>query len=318
MSTGALPDPEAVAALVAAAYLRYVGYDEGVNSSVYPALAEMPSHLFGVCVAGVNGRMHGAGDTAAEFTLMSVTKPFVFALVAEALGPKVAGEHVGVNATGLPFNSIEAIHRVTDGRTNPMVNPGAIAATSLVPGSSADARWRTIHRGLSDFAGRDLQIDEAMYASASATNHRNRQIAVLLARHGRLGCEPDEALDLYTRQCSLRVTVSELAVMGATLGDGGMNPVSRCQVVSPDSARAALATMTTAGLYETSGDWLYSVGLPGKSGISGAIVTISPGKGGLGTFAPRLDAAGNSFKGQLAARFLSHHLGLDIFRSHPA
>ena len=198
-----------------------------------------------------------------------------------------------------------------------MVNAGAIAATSLAPGATAEARWRFLHEGLSRFAGRPLSIDAAVYASASETNHRNQSIARLLQSYGRIYCDPAEAVDIYTRQCALRVTATDLAVMGATLADGGVHPVTRERVVDAAVCRDALAVMTTAGLYEDSGDWLYDIGLPGKSGIGGGIVTVSPGKGGLGTFAPLLDAAGNSVKGQLVARFLSARLGLDLLISAP-
>ena len=180
-----------------------------------------------------------------------------------------------------------------------MVNAGAIATTSLVPGATADAKWRFIHDGLSRFAGRKLPLNEEVYASASETNFRNRSIARLLQSFNRIYCDPAEATDLYTRQCSLNVSAKDLAVMGATLADGGVNPLTKERVVDPSVCHYALAVMTTAGLYETSGDWLYDIGLPGKSGIGGGIVTVSPGKGGLGTFAPPLDSAGNSVKGQL-------------------
>jgi glutaminase len=199
-----------------------------------------------------------------------------------------------------------------------MVNAGAIATTSLVPSGSPEERWRLLVDGMSRFAGRELSLDEEVYASASQTNYRNRELAALLAERGALWGGWQEALDLYTRQSSLRVTARDLAVMGATLADGGVNPVTGERAVGAEACRHALAVMTTAGLYETSGDWLFDVGLPGKSGIGGGIVTVSPGKGGLGTFAPPLDAAGNSVKGQLVARFLSGRLGLDLFTSRPA
>jgi glutaminase len=248
---------------------------------------------------------------------MSVAKPFVFALICQALGPEEARRRVGVNATGLAFNSLAAVERGQDGRTNPMVNAGAIATTSLAPGATAKARWAFLLDGLSRFAGRSLALDEEVYASASATNHRNRRIAGLLADHGRLWCDPAEAVDRYTRQSSLRVSATELAVMGATLADGGVNPITREQVVDPAVCHFTLAVMTTAGLYETSGDWLYDVGVPAKSGIGGGIVVVAPGKGALATFAPPLDGFGNSVKGQLAARFLSRRLGLSLFVSEP-
>ena len=316
VSTGALPPPARVAELVAEAHERFLSIADGAVSSVYPALAAAdPSH-FGICAVDTSGRMVSAGEAEVEFTTMSVAKPFVFALMCSELGSERVRQAVGVNATGLAFNAVEAIE-LDDGRTNPMVNPGAIATTSLVPGRDAAARWRYLADGLSRFAGRSLSLDDEVYRSASDTNVVNRELARLLAERGRIAGDPADALDLYTRQSSLSVTARDLATMGATLADGGVNPVTGERVVDEETCRHTLAVMTTAGLYETSGDWLYDVGLPGKSGIGGGVVTVSPGKGGLGTFSPPLDAAGNSVRGQLAARFLSRALGLDLFVSEP-
>ena len=199
-----------------------------------------------------------------------------------------------------------------------MVNPGAIATASLVPGRTADEKWRFLQDGLSRFAGRELPLDDDVYESASETNlaKPRPRASPRDARRASTGTRR-EAVDLYTRQSSLRVSARDLSVMGATLADGGVNPVSGQRVIDAETCRFTLAVMTTAGLYETSGDWLYDVGLPGKSGIGGGIVTVAPGKGGLGTFAPLLDDAGNSVKGQLAARFLAQSAGLDIFASAP-
>jgi glutaminase len=316
VSTGHLPTSEVVQSLVEDAHRRFKSDVSGKNSDVYPALARVPSELFGVCVVGTSGRVYSAGDVDREFSIMSVSKPFVFALICETIGPERARAKLGANATGLPFNSLAAIEQ-GNGCTNPMVNAGAIAATSLAPGQSAEARWQFIHDGLSRFAGRKLSLNEEVYASASQTNFRNRSIARLLESYERIYCDAKEAVDLYTRQCSLNVSAKDLAVMGATLADGGVNPVTRERVVDSAVCHYALAVMITAGLYETSGDWLYDIGLPGKSGIGGGIVAVSPGKGGFGTFAPPLDAAGNSVRGQLAAKFLSQRLGLDLFVSQP-
>jgi glutaminase len=317
VSTGQLPRPELVRRLVDEAYERFRTNDEGANSDVYPALARVPRDLFGVSVVAVGGAVHAIGESEHEFSIMSVSKPFVFALVCEARGAAVVRDKLGVNSTGLPFNSLEAIEQGEDGRTNPMVNAGAIATTSLVPGTSAEAKWQLIHEGLSRFAGRTLALNGEVYESASQTNHRNRSIAGLLEDYGRIYSDPVEATDLYTRQCSLNVTAKDLAVMGATLAGGGLNPLTRERVIDARTCHYTLAVMATAGLYETSGEWLYDIGLPGKSGIGGGIVTVSPGKGGLGTFAPPLDTAGNSVKGQLTAEFLSRRLGLDLFVSKP-
>lgn len=317
VSTGYLPAGETVGALVREAWERYRANDDGENAQHYPALAAMPRHLFGVCVVGTSGVVHVAGDADHPFTIMSVAKPFVFALVCEAIGPGRARAAIGVNATGLPFNSLAAVEAGPDGRTNPMVNSGALAATALVPGDSAAAKWAAIHDGLSRFAGRPLPVDEAVYASASATNTRNRAIAWLLADRDLVAFDPVETVDLYTRQSCLEVTARDLAAMAATLANGGVNPLTGDQVVDAATCRRVLAVMSTAGLYETSGDWLYDIGLPGKSGVGGGIITVAPGKGGLATFAPPLDAAGNSVRGQLAARFLAARLGLRIFASLP-
>lgn len=318
VSTGHLPPPEQVKALVTEAHRRFKSDTEGQNSQVYPALAKVPKKLFGICVVGTSGNVYAVGDSEHEFTIMSVSKPFLFALVCQAVGVEEARQKIGVNATGRAFNSLEGIERNPDGRTNPMVNSGAIATTSLVPGANLEAKWKFIHEGLSRFAGRTLPLNEEVYISASETNFRNQSIARMLQSYGRIYMNPAEAVDLYTKQCALNVSARDLAVMGATLADGGVNPITKERVVNADVCHYALAVMTTAGLYETSGDWLFDIGLPGKSGIGGGIVTVSPGKGGLGTFAPPLDSAGNSVKGQLVAKFLSQQLGMDLFVSQPA
>lgn len=317
VSTGHLPSPKMVKALLSEAYECFKSNTEGHNSDVYPALARVPNDLFGACVVSTSGNVYTVGDADHAFSIMSISKPFVFALVCESIGAEQAREKLGANSTGLPFNSLSAIERSVDGRTNPMVNSGAIATTSLVPGTTVETKWKFIHDGLSRFAGRELPLNEEVYASASQTNFRNQSIARLLQSYGRIYFDPAQTTDLYTKQCSLNVSAKDLAVMGATLADGGMNPLTRQRVVDARVCHYTLAVMTTAGLYETSGDWLYDIGLPGKSGISGGIVTVSPGKGGLGTFAPPLDSAGNSVKGQLVAKFLSQRLGMDLFVSEP-
>ena len=297
------------------AHERFASIDDGRPSQTYPALAQASPGLFGICVVGARGGVYGVGDADVEFTIMSVAKPFVFALICAALGPEEVRRRIGLNATGLPFNSLTAIEQGDGGRTNPMVNAGAIATTSLTPGATSDERWRFIADGLSRFAGRQLALDGEVYRSASETNFVNRSIANLLESRGALSGDPLDAVDLYTRQSCLAVSARDLATMGATLALGGVNPLTGERVVDEETCRHVLAVMTTAGLYQTSGDWLYDVGLPGKSGIGGGIITVAPGKGGLATFAPPLDEAGNSVRGQLAAQFLSRALGLDIFMS---
>ena len=317
VSTGSLPRVEYVQTLLDDVHARYRGLDDGAVADYIPALAAASPDLFGACIAGVDGQLLKAGDADARFSIQSVSKPFVFALVCQSIGYDEARQKLGVNSTGMPFNSVMAIELSDDRTMNPMVNAGAIATTSLVPGTTADEKWRAIVEGLSAFAGRPLDLDDEVYASESATNLRNQGIAHLLDSYGRVYFDPDEATDVYTRQCSLAVSATDLAVMGATLSDGGVNPLTGRRVIDAHHCKRVLAVLATAGLYERSGEWLYEIGLPGKSGVSGGIVAIAPGKGGLGTYSPPLDEAGNSVRGQRVTRHLSEALGLNLFASRP-
>lgn len=317
VSTGSLPAPERVQALLREAYERYLPDTSGAVSQVYPALATVDPALFGLVVVSSAGRVFSVGDALTPFAIMSVVKPFTFAILCEDVGAAEARRLVGVNATGLPFNSLAAVEQAAGGRTNPMVNAGAIATVAALSGGAAEQRWSRIEDTMARFAGRRLSIDLETYASAGATNQRNRALAQLLSSLGSFGSDPAEAVDLYTRACCLSVTAQDLASMGAVLADGGVHPLTRERVVGVETCRAVLAVMTTSGLYETSGDWLYEIGLPGKSGIGGGIITVSPGKGALATYSPPLDAAGNSVRGQRASAHLSRSLGLDLFISAP-
>ncbi|GAA4178887.1 glutaminase A [Gryllotalpicola koreensis] len=317
-STGSLPGWDDVDALVSATYDRLRDDRDGTVADYIPKLAAAEPDQFGIAVADVAGGTHDVGDAWAPFTIQSISKAFVYALVAEVLGHEVVGERIGVNNTGLPFDSVVAIE-LNDGHPmNPMVNAGAIATTALLPGASPDEKWSRLVAALSAFAGHRLSIDEQVYASESASNDRNRALGQLLRSYGRLDADPAETVDLYTRQCALLVSAHDLAVMGATLADGGVNPVSGEQVVSPEVCRDTLAVLAASGLYEHSGEWLFEIGVPGKSGVSGGIVAIAPGKGAIGAFSPRLDEAGNSVRGQRAAAQLSRALGLNVFASRSA
>ncbi|WP_330474484.1 glutaminase A [Terrabacter sp. C0L_2] len=331
VSTGHLSEDTTVGELVQAAYDEHLHVTDGAVATYIPQLAAADPTGCAASVVSVTGRAFEVGDAAVRFSIQSVSKPFVLVLVVEALGADRARNLLGANATGLAFNSVMAVE-LHDHRTmNPMVNAGAIAATSLAP-EIADRRpargatdpadsqaraWDVVLGGLSAFAGRTLEVDDEVYAGESTTNLRNRGIAHLLHSYGRLHCDPDVATDLYTRQCSVSVDVHDLAVMAATLADGGVNPLTGARVVSDRTCAHVLAVMATAGLYELSGDWLWEVGLPGKSGVSGAVVTVAPGKGGLAVWSSLLDDAGNSVRGQLITRSLSRALGLNVFASAP-
>jgi glutaminase len=318
VSTGELPQVDEVREVVNEAYERYRTNADGAVADYIPVLAQASPDWFGISVVGTRGRSFEIGDVGTAFSIQSVSKPFVFALVCEAIGYAEARRRLGVNSTGFPFDSLMAVELNSDRTMNPLVNAGAMATTSLVPGDTATEKWERVRQGLSRFAGRELTVNEEVYASESATNLRNQGIAHLLQSYGRLYFNPAAATDVYTRQCSLEVTVHDLAVMAATLANGGVNPVTREPVIDSIHCQHVLAVMVTAGLYENSGDWLYETGLPGKSGVSGGMIVVAPGKGGLATFAPPLDEAGNSVKGQLTARFLSEQLGLNLFASRPA
>lgn len=316
-ATGDRPSDTGIDAALAGAYERARGHDEGAVADYIPLLAEADPAAFGLCLADVAGGLHEVGDTRIPFSIQSISKVFVYALLCDRIGHQRALDVVGVNNTGLAFNSVVAIE-LNDGRPmNPMVNAGAIATTALLPGRTPDEQWQLVHSGLSRFAGRELALDEEVYRSESATNGRNRAIAQLLASYGAIDGDPLAALDVYTRQCSLLVDARDLAVMSATLADGGVNPVTGERVVSAEVCRDALAVLASSGLYERSGEWLFDIGLPGKSGVSGGIVTIAPGKGGFGAYSPPLDSAGNSVRGQIAAAYLSRALGLNLFASQP-
>jgi len=317
VSTGRLPGFDQVEDLLRAAYARYAPLTDGTVADYIPALASADPALFGLSVVDVDGSVHAVGDADHEFSIQSISKAFVYALALEEHGHDAVRAAVGVNATGLPFNSVMAVELNAGSPMNPMVNAGAIAVTALLPGGSPAARWQYLRDGLSAFAGRRLELDVEVYESEAATNHRNRAIARLLESYGRLARDPLETTDLYTQQCALRVSARDLAVMGATLADGGVNPVTHERVVDASVCRHVLAALAASGLYERSGEWLDDVGMPGKSGVAGGIVTIAPGKGGLGTYSAPLDPAGNSVRGVRATRYLSAELGLNLFASRP-
>ncbi|CAH0177828.1 Glutaminase 1 [Microbacterium oxydans] len=314
VSTGAVPPDERLDDLLNAAHARALSHEEGAVADYIPALADADPASFGLCIADVRGGLHEIGDTRVPFSIQSISKAFVYALLSEQVGHAEAFDIVGVNNSGLAFNSVVAIE-LNDGHPmNPMVNAGALATTALLPGD-ADQKWATVHEGLSRFAGRELTLDDEVYRSESATNQRNQAIAMLLQSYGRIRHDPAEVVDVYTRQCSLLVDARDLGVMGATLADGGINPVTGERVVSADVCRDTLAVLAASGLYENSGEWLFEIGLPGKSGVAGGLVTVAPGKVGIGAYAPRLDAAGNSVRGQIATAHLARSLGLNIFAS---
>lgn len=290
------------------------GEDAGETAQYIPELASADPDRLALAIADPHGRRIALGDED-PFTIQSISKPFVFALALDALGRDEVLRHVGVEPSGEPFNAI-SLEEGTGRPANPLINAGAIATTGLIPGPSAGERAARIVEGLSRFAGRTLQVDEEVYASEASTGDRNRALAHLLRSYGVIETDPHEVVEAYFRQCSVLVTVADLAVMAATLAFGGRHPVTGEQVVSARTARDVVSVMTSCGMYDASGSWLIRVGLPAKSGVSGGIVALSPSQFGVGVFSPRLDAYGNSTRGQLVLERLSDALGLHVFEQH--
>jgi glutaminase len=315
ISTGTLPGEDTVRALVEAAHAESLGVHTGLVATYIPQLAKADPDACAVSVVSVRGRSAEVGDIGERFSIQSVSKPFVLALACDALGADATRDRLGVNATGMPFNSVMAVELNEQRTMNPMVNAGAIAATSLLvdAGGGAEAGWALVRDGLSRFAGRDLVIDEEVYDCETRTNLRNHGIAHLLHSYGRVLGDPDVATDVYTRQCSLSVDTHDLAVMAATLANGAVNPITGQQALPADRVRDVLSVMHTCGMYDFAGEWAYSVGVPAKSGVSGGLLVVIPGKMGIGVFSPGLDRFGNSVRGTQVCQELSERLGLHLF-----
>ncbi|MBS1090929.1 glutaminase A [Gluconobacter sp. Dm-74] len=302
------------------AYNHYKTITDGSNASYISYLAKANTKLYGIAVVTTDGKIFEAGDAEHLFPVESIAKVFTLAHVLKVKGAKTVQNKIGVNATGLPFNSALAIELNHDKLTgspppgNPLVNAGAIATASLVDGKSLEEKWNMLLKEASAFAGHSLMLNKDVYDSEMADNQHNLAIAVLLKSYKSLYADPTETIDLYTRECSYDVTAKDLAVMGATLANGGTNPLTHQAVTDAETSARVLAVMATAGLYNTSGEWLYNVGLPAKSGVGGGIVAVVPGKMAIAVYSSPLDAAGNSVRGQLAIQSIAQDLGVNIFK----
>jgi glutaminase len=317
MAQGTASGSGAIDAAVRAAHAKYASLNEGKNADYIPALAKVPSNYFGIALTTPQGHSSSVGDIAPTFSIQSISKVFTMALVMQESGDQLIEDSVGVDATGQVFNSINAVEQFRGKEMNPFVNPGAIATTGNVKGANADEVWNKILGIHSAFAGRQLDIDKEVYKSESDTNQRNRAISMLMSAYERFKGDPAQAVDLYTRQCSIAVNAKDLGVMAATLANGGKNPITRKQVIDNRHVAGILAVMATAGLYDDSGKWLFHTGLPAKSGVGGGLIAVSPGKFGIGTFAPPLDAAGNSVRGQRAITDISNALDGNPYSVRP-
>lgn len=300
------------------AYVQFKDVKEGANADYIPILATVPSEMFGVAIVTRDGEVYSAGEMDYEFSIQSVSKPFTASLIMAEQGPKAIREKIGIEPTGLAFNSKLALEIYPQRSVNPLVNAGAIAAVSLVDASSEKDRWNKVLGNISDFAGRDLAVLDEVYKSEYESSWSNRGIANLLYNYERLYSDPEEALRVYTQQCSIGINTKDLAMMGATLANEGVNPATGKRLIPAEHVPELLAIMATAGFYDESGEWMYSAGLPAKTGVGGGIVAIVPGRFAIATFSPPLNPAGNSVRGMKAIRHIAGTLGVGLYGPNPS
>lgn len=311
-----IPSAQVLNRAVQDAYQKFKDVKEGATADYIPELAKVPADLFGVAIVTARGDVYTAGDVNYAFTIQSVSKPFTAALVMQEHGSAdVIREKIGVEPTGMKFNALLATQVIKGVSVNPLVNSGAIASVSLVKAKSAEERFGKIQGFYEALAGEKLSVIEDVYQSEAATNQRNRAHAYILFVSDRIYSDPMEAVDVYTRQCSIGITARQLAVMGATLANGGVNPITNTRVLDIKYVPKVLAVMMTAGFYDESGLWAYTAGLPAKTGVGGGIVAVVPGKMAIVGFSPRVNEAGNSVRAMRAIEFISNELGVNVFGS---
>lgn len=308
-------DLTALKAAVEGAYAQHHAAPGGANADYIPYLAQVPSTLSALAVATVDGEVYASGDRDYPFAIESISKVCTLALALEDVGPEAVQEKVGADPTGLPFNSVIALELHGGKPLSPLVNAGAMATTSLIKAGSAEERWARILDMQSRLAGARIEMSQDVNQSEQSTNFHNRAIAWLLYSANAMYCDPMEACDVYTRQCSTLVSTVQLATMGATFAGKGVNPITETPVLTPSNTPFLLAEMTMEGMYGSSGDWAYTVGLPAKSGVGGGILAVVPGKMGIAAFSPPLDLAGNSVRGQLMVAAVARAMGYNLYKS---
>ena len=298
-------------------YRDLVGDCRGAVADYIPELAAVDPDSFAICLSTCDGTVYEVGDSRKRFAIQSISKPFSYALALADRGLSTVAERVDVEPSGEPFNEI-SLDPTTERPRNPMINAGAITATSLITGATADERFERIRSFYSRFAGRELMLDHSMFASEDRTGHRNRAIGYMLRSFGILEEDPQVTLDVYFRQCSIEVDCRDLSLMAATLACSGVQPISGERVLNPALTERVLSVMTTCGMYNAAGDWVTEVGLPAKSGVGGGILAVLPGQIGLAVFSPRLDRYGNSLRGVAACRRISRDLELHVMHVNRA
>jgi glutaminase len=313
---------KAITSALNEAYAKFRTLQEGKNADYIPALAKVDPKIYGIALVTADGKVYTAGDIKSEVSIQSVSKPFTLAKVIDEQGPEAIEKTIGVDATGMRFNSIVSVEfsqKALGGpEMNSLVNPGAIATTSMVKGTTRDEVWKSILSFYSDFAGRPLSVNQEVFKSEAETNQRNQAIGALMYAYGYIKDKPEQATDIYTEQCAVSVNAKDLAMMAATLANGGKNPVTGKQAMSAKNVPYVLAVMATAGLYDDSGKWLYHTGLPAKSGVGGGILAVAPGKFGIAVISPPLDEAGNSVRAQKAIADIVTRLNANPYAVKPS
>jgi glutaminase len=311
----AAPESVLLKQVVAEAYEQFKGNSSGNNAQYIPALASADPDRFGIVIVTADGRVIQHGDVDDRFAIMSAAKPFTLALLLQQRGTKFVMEKIGVEPTGLPFNSLQGIDRSAGEPLNPMVNAGAITAVSLLKAEEPEQLWSTILGFYSELAGEDLSLMGDVYRSVSSSNYRNRAIVNLLHLNSWLETDPSTTLDVYNKQSSVGVTARQLAIMGATLTNGGVNPVNGKPVIDPSYVDEVLSVMLLSGFYDESGRWAYTAGIPAKSGVGGGVFAVVPGQMVIVGYSPRLNKSGNSVRATLAIEYIARKLNLSLFRS---
>lgn len=299
------------------AYEKFKDIKEGKNADYIKELARVDPNIYGIAIVTTDGTVYTKGDLQSAVSIQSISKVFTMAKVLEEQGARAVMDKIGVDATGMRFNSIVAVELQKGKEINPLVNPGAIASSSLINGADSAAKWKSILQVHSDFAGRQLGLDMPVYISEAGDNLRNQAIAHLLLAYGRMYFDPVQSTDIYTKQCAISVNAKDLAIMAATLANGGLNPVTKKVVVSPETVKYTLPVMATAGLYDDAGQWLFATGLPGKSGVGGGIIAVVPGKFGIAVISPPLSPAGNSVKAIYTIKYIIDALGVNPYLIKP-
>lgn len=295
-------------------YAECKGIQGGKNADYIPYLANIDPDLFGISLTLPDGTTISVGDVDYKFGIESVSKVLTAILILKQYGAEEVLRKIGADATGLPFNSIMAILLENDHPSTPLVNAGAISACSMVrPTGDAWGKWEAIINNFTDLCGSEAQVIDELYRSETETNFNNRSIAWLLKNYNRIYDDVDMSLDLYTRQCSVGITATQLGICAATIANGGVNPVTGKRVFDRSLAPKITTLISSVGFYQTTGDWMYTSGIPAKSGVGGGVLGVLPGVFGVAAFAPPLDPAGNSVKAQAAVKGIMNRLGLGVF-----